>query len=85
MSRNWLNWSICFYKPHFGAMDKAPTISREDHSSYCFAQSEAAPVLENFLEIWSKTAEENRTAPAVLRTSSQSMGRIQFGPYLPAA
>ena len=35
----------------------APAISREDHSSYCSAQSIIVTlVLENSLEIWSKTA-----------------------------
>ena len=45
-------------------MDQAPTISREEHSSYCSAQSGAAPLLSEISRDMKQNSEDARVSSA---------------------
>src|SRR5690606_11654429 len=61
-------------------MDKAPTISREDHSSYCSAQSGAAPLLREVsrdMKQNSEDAQGSRRMPTKCKIHSGEVQRAR--------
>ncbi len=61
----------------FGASDKAPAISREEHSSYCSAQSIGAPALNDISRDMEQNSEDSQATKRSAEIHSGEVERAQ--------